>query len=147
KILGVKDLTFIGIAAVVGAGIFSTIGKASFDGGPGIVLLFLFVAVACGFSALCYAEFASMVPISGSAYTYAYVAFGELVAWIIGWDLLMEYSIGNITVALSWSAYFETFISGFGLHLPSFLTTDIVTAYNAFKAGDASSVDYQAWMN
>ena len=101
KSLTVRDLTALGIAAVVGAGIFSTIGKASFDGGPGIILLFLFVAVACGFSALCYAEFASIVPVSGSAYTYSYVAFGELVAWIIGWDLLMEYAIGNIVVAIS----------------------------------------------
>jgi APA family basic amino acid/polyamine antiporter len=122
KSLGVRDLTALGIAAVVGAGIFSTIGKASFDGGPGIILLFLFVAVACGFSALCYAEFASIVPVSGSAYTYSYVAFGELIAWIIGWDLLMEYAIGNIVVAISWSAYFTTFMTGIGIHIPAFLT-------------------------
>ena len=122
KSLGVRDLTALGIAAVVGAGIFSTIGKASFDGGPGIILLFLFVAVACGFSALCYAEFASIVPVSGSAYTYSYVAFGELIAWIIGWDLLMEYAIGNIVVAISWSAYFTTFLEGIGIHMPTFLT-------------------------
>ena len=122
KSLTVRDLTALGIAAVVGAGIFSTIGKASFDGGPGIILLFLFVAVACGFSALCYAEFASIVPVSGSAYTYSYVAFGELVAWIIGWDLLMEYAIGNIVVAISWSAYFTTFMHGVGIDIPSFLT-------------------------
>jgi APA family basic amino acid/polyamine antiporter len=122
KSLTVRDLTALGIAAVVGAGIFSTIGKASFDGGPGIILLFLFVAVACGFSALCYAEFASIVPVSGSAYTYSYVAFGELVAWIIGWDLLMEYAIGNIVVAISWSAYFTTFMAGIGIHIPAFLT-------------------------
>ena len=89
RVLGVRDLTFMGIAAIVGAGIFSTIGKASFNGGPGIVLLFIFVSIACAFSALCYAEFASMVPVSGSAYTYSYVAFGEVIAWIIGWDLLM----------------------------------------------------------
>jgi APA family basic amino acid/polyamine antiporter len=120
--LGVKDLTALGIAAVVGAGIFSTIGKASFDGGPGIILLFLFIAVACGFSALCYAEFASIVPVSGSAYTYSYVAFGELVAWIIGWDLLMEYAIGNIVVAISWSAYFTSFMHGIGIDIPAFLT-------------------------
>jgi basic amino acid/polyamine antiporter, APA family len=128
KTLGVRDLTSFGIAAIVGAGIFSTIGKASFDGGPGIILLFLFVAVACGFSALCYAEFASMVPVSGSAYTYAYVAFGELVAWIIGWDLLMEYAIGNIAVAISWSDYFTTLLLGFGLHLPDYITMDYWTA-------------------
>ena len=88
KILTVKDLTFMGIAAIVGAGIFSTIGAAAFNGGPGISLLFVITAVSCGFSALCYAEFASRVPISGSAYTYAYVSFGEVIAWIIGWALI-----------------------------------------------------------
>ncbi|MCW3128094.1 MAG: amino acid transporter [Bacteroidetes bacterium] len=128
--LGVRDLTALGIAAVVGAGIFSTIGKASFDGGPGIILLFLFVAVACGFSALCYAEFASIVPVSGSAYTYSYVAFGEIIAWIIGWDLLMEYAIGNIVVAISWSAYFTSFLDGVGIHMPAFLTMGHMTASN-----------------
>src|SRR6185295_19289633 len=104
RTLKVRDLTMFGIAAIVGAGIFGTIGQASFDGGPAVSLLFVFIAIACGFSALCYAEFASMIPISGSAYTYSYAAFGELIAWIIGWDLLMEYAIGNITVALSWSS-------------------------------------------
>ena len=121
KSLSVRDLTALGIAAVVGAGIFSTIGKASFDGGPGIILLFIFVAVACGFSALCYAEFASIVPVSGSAYTYSYVAFGELIAWIIGWDLLMEYAIGNIVVAISWSAYFTSFFNNIGDNMPAIL--------------------------
>ena len=133
KVLSVRDLTFMGIAAVVGAGIFSTIGKASFDGGPGIILLFLFVAIACGFSAICYAEFASMVPVSGSAYTYSYVAFGELVAWIIGWDLLMEYAIGNIAVAISWSDYFcslvnSIHIGNFHPHIPEYLSTDYWSA-------------------
>ena len=128
KTLGVRDLTAFGIAAIVGAGIFSTIGKASFDGGPGIIFLFLFVSVACGFSALCYAEFASMVPVSGSAYTYSYVAFGELIAWIIGWDLLMEYAIGNIAVAISWSDYFTSLLEGFGVHLPDYITMDYWTA-------------------
>ncbi|MBS1772213.1 MAG: amino acid permease [Bacteroidetes bacterium] len=128
KVLGVRDLTFMGIAAVVGAGIFSTIGKASFDGGPGIIFLFLFVSVACGFAAVCYAEFASMVPVSGSAYTYSYVAFGEIIAWIIGWDLLMEYAIGNIAVAISWSDYFTTLLDGMGIHIPDYLTMDYWTA-------------------
>jgi APA family basic amino acid/polyamine antiporter len=137
--LGVRDLTALGIAAVVGAGIFSTIGKASYDGGPGIILLFLFVAVACGFSALCYAEFASMVPVSGSAYTYSYVAFGEIIAWIIGWDLLMEYAIGNIVVAISWSAYFTSFLDNMGVHIPAWLTKGYMTAssmdnFEAYKA-------------
>ncbi|OJW83996.1 MAG: amino acid transporter [Bacteroidetes bacterium 46-16] len=142
KVLGVRDLTFMGIAAIVGAGIFSTIGKASFDGGPGIVLLFLFVSVACGFSALCYAEFASMVPVSGSAYTYSYVAFGEVIAWIIGWDLLMEYAIGNIAVAISWSDYFTTLLNGFGLHIPEYLTMDYWTAKDMLSP-EAKA----AWLN
>ncbi len=128
KTLGVRDLTAFGIAAIVGAGIFSTIGKASFEGGPGIILLFLFIAVACGFSAFCYAEFASLVPVSGSAYTYSYVAFGEIIAWIIGWDLLMEYAIGNIAVAISWSDYFTTLLEGFSIHLPEYITMDYWTA-------------------
>jgi len=147
KVLSVRDLTFMGIAAVVGAGIFSTIGKASFDGGPGIILLFLFVSVACGFSAICYAEFASMVPVSGSAYTYAYVAFGELIAWIIGWDLLMEYAIGNIAVAISWSEYFTSLINNihigsFNPHIPEYLATDYWTA----KEG-ATEAAKLAWAN
>ncbi len=133
KVLTTRDLTFMGIAAIVGAGIFSTIGKASFDGGPGIILLFLFVSIACGFSAICYAEFASMVPVSGSAYTYSYVAFGELIAWIIGWDLLMEYAIGNIAVAISWSDYFCSLVNNiqigsFRPHIPEYLATDYWTA-------------------
>jgi APA family basic amino acid/polyamine antiporter len=128
RVLGVRDLTFMGIAAIVGAGIFSTIGKASFNGGPGIVLLFIFVSIACAFSALCYAEFASMVPVSGSAYTYSYVAFGEVIAWIIGWDLLMEYAIGNIAVAISWSDYFTSLLDGVGWHIPDYLTMDYWTA-------------------
>ena len=103
--LGLRDLTFMGIAAIIGAGSFSSLGQACFSGGPGVVILFIICAVACGFTALCYAEFASRVPVAGSAYTYAYVSFGEVFAWIIGWALLMEYSIGNIYVAFSWSGY------------------------------------------
>jgi hypothetical protein len=110
KHLGVRDLTAFGIAAIIGAGIFSTIGKASADGGPGVILLFIFTAVACSFEAFAYAEFASLIPVSGSAYTYSYVAFGELFAWIIGWALIMEYAIGNVTVAISWSDYFSSLI-------------------------------------
>lgn len=133
KVLGVRDLTFMGIAAVVGAGIFSTIGTAAFNGGPGISMLFVITAVTCGFSALCYAEFASRVPIAGSAYTYAYVSFGEMIAWIIGWALILEYAIGNIVVAISWSGYFNNLLEGFGLHLPAWLTTDPSTAKAAFQ--------------
>lgn len=131
KALNVKDLTLMGIAAVVGAGIFSTIGLASFNGGPGVVILFVITAITCGFSALCYAEFASRIPVAGSAYTYAYASFGELIAWIIGWDLLMEYAIGNIAVAISWSTYFVNLMEGFHIHIPEYLTTDYLTAFKA----------------
>jgi basic amino acid/polyamine antiporter, APA family len=132
RVLSVRDLTFMGIAAVVGAGIFSTIGTAASNGGPGISLLFVFTAVTCGFSALCYAEFASRVPISGSAYTYAYVSFGEIIAWIIGWALILEYAIGNIVVAISWSSYFNHLLEAVGVHLPGWLTIDPTTARLAY---------------
>lgn len=132
KVLSVRDLTALGIAAIVGAGIFSTIGTASAEGGPGVVFLFLFTAVACGFAAFCYAEFASMIPVSGSAYTYSYVAFGEIFAWIIGWALIMEYAIGNITVAISWSDYFCGFLNGLGIHLPQWMQMDYFTAHNGY---------------
>ncbi|MDI3321712.1 amino acid permease [Pinibacter soli] len=137
KILTVRDLTFMGIAAVVGAGIFSTIGTAAFNGGPGISLLFIITAVTCGFSALCYAEFASRVPIAGSAYTYAYVSFGELIAWIIGWALILEYAIGNIVVAISWSGYFNNLLMGLGIHLPGWLLNDPSTAFKNFTNATA----------
>jgi basic amino acid/polyamine antiporter, APA family len=137
KVLTVRDLTAMGIAAVVGAGIFSTIGNASYQGGPGVSLLFVITAVCCGFSALCYAEFASRIPVSGSAYTYAYASFGELIAWIIGWDLLMEYAIGNIAVAISWSQYFVNLLEGLHIHVPSFLTTDYLSASRGFKEATA----------
>ena len=129
KVLRVKDLTFMGIAAVIGAGIFSTIGEAAFHGGPGVTILFVLTAVTCGFSALCYAEFASRIPVSGSAYTYAYASFGELIAWIIGWDLLMEYAIGNIAVAISWSEYFTNLLEGFNIRVPAYLTMDYLSAF------------------
>ncbi|MCH5598156.1 amino acid permease [Niabella ginsengisoli] len=133
KILGVKDLTFLGIAAVVGAGIFSTIGGAAFNGGPGVSVLFIITAITCGFSALCYAEFASRVPVSGSAYTYSYVSFGELVAWIIGWALILEYAIGNIVVAISWSGYFNNLLEHvFHIHLPDWMLVDPQTAIAAY---------------
>ncbi len=161
KVLGVKDLTAFGIAAVIGAGIFSSIGKACFDGGPGVIFLYIFTAVACGFAALCYAEFASTVPVSGSAYTYSYVAFGEIFAWIIGWDLLMEYGIGNIAVAISWSDYFTRLMDGFGWHIPDWLTMDYTTAHAGFNEVTKSLADgaslsnldgalverYNAWAN
>ncbi len=138
KHLGVRDLAAFGIAAIIGAGIFSTIGKASFDGGPAVIFLFIFTAVACGFAAFAYAEFASMVPVSGSAYTYSYVAFGEIIAWIIGWALIMEYAIGNITVAISWSDYFTGFLESInidffnihGISLPKWIQMDYFSALN-----------------
>jgi APA family basic amino acid/polyamine antiporter len=145
KTLGIKDLTAFGIAAIIGAGIFSTIGKASADGGPAVIFLFIFTAIACSFAAFAYAEFASMVPVSGSAYTYSYVAFGELVAWIIGWSLIMEYAIGNITVAISWSDYFTGLLSSIripslginGIHLPDWMTMDYLTAFNGHQHAEA----------
>ena len=133
KVLNVRDLTLMGIAAVVGAGIFSTIGEASFYGGPAVSLLFVITAITCGFSALCYAEFASRIPVAGSAYTYAYASFGELIAWIIGWDLLMEYAIGNIAVAISWSGYFLNLLEGFNIHVPEYLTMDYYSAFRAHE--------------
>lgn len=137
RVLNVRDLTFLGIAAVIGAGIFSTIGSAAFHGGPGVSILFIITAVTCGFSALCYAEFASRVPVSGSAYTYAYVSFGELVAWIIGWALILEYAIGNIVVAISWSSYFNNLLQGLNIHLPFWLTISPATAREAFETVSA----------
>ena len=137
KHLTTRDLTAFGIAAIVGAGIFSTIGKASADGGPAVIFLFLFTALACSFAAFAYAEFASMVPVSGSAYTYSYVAFGEIVAWIIGWALIMEYAIGNITVAISWSDYFTGLLESGGIYLPQWIQMDYLTASNGFKDATA----------
>ncbi len=137
KHLTARDLTAFGIAAIVGAGIFSTIGKASADGGPAVIFLFLFTAIACSFAAFAYAEFASMVPVSGSAYTYSYVAFGEIIAWIIGWALIMEYAIGNITVAISWSDYFTGLLSSGGINLPQWVQMDYLSASNGFKDATA----------
>ncbi len=139
KVLGVRDLTFLGIAAVVGAGIFSTIGNAAYQGGPGISLLFIITAVTCGFSALCYAEFASRVPVAGSAYTYSYVTFGELIAWVIGWALILEYAIGNVVVAISWSGYFNNLLVHiFHIHLPDWMLVDPQTAHTAYQEATAA---------
>lgn len=133
KRLGVRDLTGFGIAAIIGAGIFSTIGRASYEGGPAVVFLFIFTALACAFTAFAYAEFASLVPVSGSAYTYSYVAFGELFAWVIGWALIMEYAIGNIVVAISWSDYFTNLLNQIsGVHIPEWMTMDFFTAKEGF---------------
>ncbi|WP_298709838.1 amino acid permease [Chitinophaga sp.] len=142
KVLTVRDLTLMGVAAVIGAGIFSTIGQAAYNGGPAVIFLFILTAVTCGFTALCYAEFASRVPVAGSAYTYSYVTFGEMAAWIIGWALILEYSIGNIVVAISWSSYFNNVLEGIGIHLPAWLATDYNTAKAAFAATPAKA---EAW--
>jgi APA family basic amino acid/polyamine antiporter len=131
--LGTFDLTMLGIAAIIGAGIFAMVGQASYNGGPGVVILFVFAAIACGFAALCYAEFASKIPIAGSAYTYAYASFGELLAWIIGWDLLVEYAIGNIAVAISWSDYFTGLLEANGIHIPLNWTMDFRSAHLGFE--------------
>src|SRR6478609_6058574 len=130
--LGTFDLTMLGIAAIIGAGIFAMVGQASYNGGPAVRLLFLFAAIACGFAALCYAEFASKIPIAGSAYTYAYASFGELLAWIIGWDLLVEYAIGNIAVAISWSDYFTGLLESNGIHIPLQYTMDFLSAKRGY---------------
>src|SRR5499433_1960206 len=134
KALGPIDVTALGIGAIIGAGIFATIGTAAAGdptrpgAGPGLILSFVLTAIACGFAALCYAEFAAMIPISGSAYTYAYATLGELIAWIIGWDLIIEYAVGNVAVAISWANYFKTLVSGFGITIPDWISTDYRTA-------------------
>src|SRR5438309_7797185 len=134
RALGPIQLTLFGVGAIIGAGIFATIGTAAagdanrLGAGPALMVSFVITAIVCAFTALCYAEFASMVPVSGSAYTYSYATLGELIAWIIGWDLIIEYAIGNVAVAISWANYFNTFIGGFGLNLPAWLRIDYTTA-------------------
>src|SRR5437763_325381 len=134
KVLGPWNLIALGVGAIIGAGIFATIGTAAAGdahrpgAGPALMVSFILTAVVCGFTALCYAEFASMVPVSGSAYTYSYATLGELVAWIIGWDLMIEYAIGNVAVAISWANYMNTLLEGFVIVLPGWLTVDYGTA-------------------
>jgi APA family basic amino acid/polyamine antiporter len=134
RVLGPWNIVALGVGAIIGAGIFATIGTAAAGdsarpgAGPALVVSFVLTAITCGFIALCYAEFASMVPVSGSAYTYAYGTLGELLAWIIGWDLIIEYAIGNVAVAISWANYFNTLLLGFGIHMPRWLTVDYSTA-------------------
>lgn len=147
KVLGVRDLTSMGIAAVIGAGIFSTIGQAAFAGGPGVVFLFLIIAVTCGFVALCYAEFAARIPAAGSAYTYTYVTIGELAAWGIGWALILEYAISNVVVSISWSSYFVNLLEGANIHLPAWMATDPKTAKGLYESAlqQGKSVEGFAW--
>lgn len=138
RVLSMKDLTFFGIAAILGAGSFSSLGGAVFHGGPGVVILFVITAIACAFTAFCYSEFASRIPVAGSAYTYAYASFGELFAWIIGWALIMEYSIGNIYVAYSWSDYFTSFMEKIGVHIPQYLCTSYMEVKDAMANGSTN---------
>lgn len=145
RVLTVRDLTFFGIAAIIGAGSFSSLGGAVYSGGPGVILLFILCGIACGFTAFCYAEFASRIPVAGSAYTYAYASFGELFAWIIGWALLMEYSIGNIYVAFSWSDYFTSLLSKLNLHIPEYLSTSYYEAHKAIAEGTTNEELLKAW--
>jgi APA family basic amino acid/polyamine antiporter len=123
RTLSALDLTLLGIGAIIGTGIFVLTGTAAANqAGPGIVLSYVLAGTACGFAALCYAEFAAMIPISGSAYTYAYATLGEIFAWMIGWDLILEYAVGSMTVAVGWSGYFQRILAGFGIHLPAWMT-------------------------
>ncbi len=157
--LGKWHLTALGVGATIGAGIFATTGTAIVGdsarpgAGPAIVFSFLLTAVACGFAALCYAEFAAMVPIAGSAYTYAYTSIGEFVAWIIGWDLIVEYAVGNIGVAIGWSGHFKELMTHFGVTIPAWLSTDYRSAHDAFVALGAGTNDAttqflaSAWSN
>jgi basic amino acid/polyamine antiporter, APA family len=127
KDLGAFDLTMLGIGAIIGTGIFVLTGvAASTHAGPALIISFILSGLACVFAALCYAEFASSVPVSGSAYTYSYATFGELIAWVLGWDLILEYGVASSAVASGWSGYFQGLLGGFGIHLPKALTS----AYN-----------------
>src|ERR1700758_3819929 len=140
RTLRAGDLIMLAIGAVIGAGIFGAIGTAAAGqigpngevirngAGPALVFSFLLLGAACALAGLCYAELASMIPQAGSAYAYSYATLGELVAWIIGWDLILEYAVGNVAVAISWGDYFNTLVHGFGVYLPDWLSTGYRTA-------------------
>ena len=145
RVLGVWDIVFFGIAAIIGAGSFSSLGEAIFKGGPGVTILYIICGIACAFTAMCYAEFASRIPVAGSAYTYAYASFGELIAWVIGWALIMEYSFGNIYVAFSWSDYFTSFLERLGFHIPDYLTCSYSEAKKAFFGTSNNTELLNAW--
>lgn len=159
RALGPFDIVMLGIGAIIGSGIFATIGTAvagdaiRAGAGPAIVLSFALTAVACAFCGLCYAEFASLVPISGSAYTYSYATLGELIAWIIGWDLIIEYAVGNVAVAIAWAAYFHQLCSGLGFHIPAWLAVDYRSAAQAAETvvqtgttDPAIALAHEAWL-
>lgn len=145
RVLGTWDIVFFGIAAIIGAGSFSSLGEAIFRGGPGVIILYLICGFACAFTALCYAEFASRIPTAGSAYTYAYASFGEMIAWVIGWALIMEYSFGNIYVAFSWSDYFTSFMERIGIHIPDYFTCSYTEAKKAFFNNSTNGELINAW--
>jgi APA family basic amino acid/polyamine antiporter len=160
KTLTATDLMALGIGAIIGAGIFATLGSATSGGtglppaGPGVAVSIIVTAIVCGFCALCYAEFASLVPVAGSAYTYSYATLGELVAWIIGWDLVLEYAVGNIAVAISWAAYFRQLMLGFGIEIPAWISTDYRSTLLAARAAAEGatlspelSIAYQAHLH
>jgi APA family basic amino acid/polyamine antiporter len=150
RVLSIWDLTAIGVAAVIGAGIFSTVGEATLKAGPSVVLVFVIGAFVAGLSALSYAEMASVVPQAGSAYTYTYVIFGELLAWLMGWFLILEYAVGNIAVAISWSGYFVALLRSMGIDMPLYLVQDPLSLWRAAQDylqshNPASYPAYQAW--
>jgi APA family basic amino acid/polyamine antiporter len=159
RTLGPVDLISLGIGAIIGTGIFAVIGTAAAGGpehlgaGPAVSVSFIITAIACTFCALCYAEFAALVPIAGSAYSYSYATLGEIVAWIIGWDLIIEYAIGNVAVAIAWAAYFHQLLDGIGIHIPAWLAVDYRSAHQAASAVAASggqvsagnALYYEAW--
>ncbi|EKB56991.1 APC family permease [Bergeyella zoohelcum] len=147
RVLGMWDIVFFGLAAIIGAGSFSSLGEAIFRGGPGVISLYIVCGIACGFTAMSYAEFASRIPTSGSAYTYAYASFGELIAWIIGWALIMEYSFGNIYVAFSWSDYFTSFIERMGVSIPDYFKTSYPEAQKAFLNHSENKSLINAWQS
>src|SRR5262247_2838630 len=140
RVLGAGDLIMLAIGAVIGAGIFGAIGTAAagqvgpnnevvrYGAGPALVFSFMLLGLACALAGLCYAELASMIPQAGSAYAYSYATLGGLVAWIIGWDLILEYAVGNVAVAISWGDYFNTLVKGVGIVMPPWLTTGYRTA-------------------
>ncbi len=146
RVLTARDLVLLGIGGIIGAGIFATVGTATVGdtvrpgAGPAIVVSFIITGVACGFTALCYAELSSMVPVSGSAYTYAYLTMGEFIAWIIGWDLIIEYAIGNVAIAISWAGYFKELVRGFGLNIPAWLVTDYRSALHGESVYNAAQL-------
>ncbi|WP_394341261.1 amino acid permease [Pedobacter namyangjuensis] len=143
RTLGPFQLILIGVGLTLGAGLFSITGLAAANyAGPAVTISFIIAAVGCGFAALCYAEFASMIPVAGSAYTYAYATMGEWFAWIIGWDLVLEYSVGCATVAISWSQYLTKFLGSYGLHLPPQLT---LSPFETAKLADGTVVN--GWIN